>query len=195
MPPRIAAYAAWVSTQLDKFGPTHVIFNDALASKVTSVMPWFANHGMRIEVIHTAEQIPAGPYTGGIPGSATTNAELSLWENIDGIVSVSNAIHAYAEAHCPDVKTTMISNHAWTYMDKDSHLWPRRRTNFAKQRVAMVNPAYVKGYDIFLAMAKENQLRGGSQYQSEKPTYNYVAYASWGSNPEIKKELQRASVR
>lgn len=161
-------------------------------------MPWFTNHGVRVEVIHTAEQVPAGPYSGGIPGSATTKAELALWENVDGVVSVSKAIHSYAEIHCPTVTTTMIPNHAWTYMDKDSHLWPRRRSNFAKQRVAMVNPAYVKGYDIFLEMAKENRARGELQYQfedNEKPTYTYVAYASWGSSSEMKKELEKSGVR
>lgn len=165
-------------------------------------MPWFINHAYRVEIIHTAEQLPLGPYAGGIPGSAATDAEDALWHGLDGIISVSKTIEKYAAEHC-GLMTEMIPNHPWVYKDKDTLRWPRRRENFSKQRVAMINPAWVKGYDIFLEMAKVNHERynrsfierEGGNHDEHSGVYEYVAYATWGSSKQMEKELEDAGVR
>lgn len=151
----------------------------------------------RIEVIHTLEQIPVGPYAGGIAGAAGAPEEMPLIRALDGVVAVSKAVQKYAKEHC-DLVTEMIPNHAWSYKDKDTSNWPRHRSNFAKQNVVMINPAYVKGFNIFLGMARENaQRRIENNWDAllDRPVYNFIAYVGWGTNPEIIKQLKEAGVK
>lgn len=182
---------------MTNFEPTHIIFNDALASKVTSEMPICKDKTRRVEVIHSAEQFPLGPFAGGVPGSSKTTAELPLWHTLDGAVSVSLALQAYVKNH--GLETTYIPNHAWSYKDRNTGDWPRVRSNFAKQTVVMVNPTYVKGYNIFLGMAKENRKRASLNRFNFKPdeqlpTYRFIAYLGWGAKPHIVDELRTAGV-
>ncbi|KAK5948052.1 hypothetical protein OHC33_010893 [Knufia fluminis] len=196
-PARAQLYADWIADHLTKFETTHVIFNDAFANVVTAEMPALREKAARIEVIHTLEQLPAGPYAGGISGGAKTQAELPLFKELDGLVAVSKAVQKYAKDHC-GLDSEMIPNHAWSYKDKDTGDWPRYRHNFAKQTVAMVNPAFVKGYEIFLGMARENKQRVVENNWDEllnRPVYNFVAYISWGTDPDMIKDLQAAGVK
>lgn len=160
-------------------------------------MPDLRKKATRVEVIHTLEQLPAGPYAGGISGGAMTQAELPLFEELDGLVAVSKAAQKYAKVHC-GLDAEMIPNHAWSFKDRDTGDWPRYRQNFAKQNVVMVNPASVKGYDIFLGMARENKQRVVENNWDEllnRPVYNFIAYSSWGSKPDMVRELQAAGVK
>lgn len=69
---------------LNQFEPTHLIFNDALASVMTANMPAISKKTARVEVVHTLEQLPVGPYAGDISGGAKTPAELPLFRDLDG---------------------------------------------------------------------------------------------------------------
>lgn len=196
-PARAKRYADWIQDNLNEFGATHVLFNDAFANVVTANMPKLREAGARIEIIHTLEQLPAGPYAGGVSGGAKTPAELAFFKELDGLVAVSKAVQKYAKQHC-DLDAEMIPNHAWSYKDKDTGDWPRYRKNFAKQNVVMINPAWVKGYEIFLGMARENKQRVVENNWDElldRPVYNFVAYSSWGSKPEMVRDLQAAGVK
>lgn len=153
---------------------------------------------VRFEVVHTAEQIPTGPYAGGCFGSATTPVEFELWQKLDGIVAVSHAIRRYAADQC-GVEMHMIPNHPWSFKDRKSANLPRRRRNFDDQTVVMINPCMIKGYGIFLDMAKENKRRRDDNTNlpiglANRPSYNYVAYATWGAKPEMRDELRAAGV-
>lgn len=151
----------------------------------------------RVEVLHTCEQLPTGPFAGGVSGGSKTTAELPYFQALDGIVSVSKAVQKYALQEC-GLESEMIPNHAWSYKDKETGDWPRVRSNFAKQNVLMINPANIKGYEIFLGMAKMNQQRKAENNWDvllERPVYNFIAYSSWGSQPEMVEELTAAGVQ
>lgn len=197
-PTRAAPYAAWISDNLAEFQPTHVIFNDAFANVVTAMLPVSLKSRMaRVEVVHTLEQLPVGPFAGGISGGGKSREELPLMKKLDGIVTVSKAVQKYAKLHC-DLDTEMIPNHAWSYKDKDTGGWPRYRQNFSKANVVMINPAIVKGFDIFLGMAKENSRRAVEKDWSSllnKPVHNFIAYTSWGSKPQMIEDLKDAGVK
>lgn len=164
---------------------------------MTASIDEFKDKVARVEVIHTLEQLPVGPFAGGISGGSKTAAELPLWKSLDGIVAVSKSVQAYAKKHC-DLETEMIPNHAWSYKDKETGDWPRNRSNFAKQNVMMINPAYIKGYEIFLGMARANQQRKVENDWDallNRPVYNFIAYSSWGSKPDMVQELKAAGVK
>lgn len=169
-----------------------------MANIVTYTMPEdFKQKVCRVEIVHTLEQLPAGPYAGGVSGSAQCPAEIEIFKQCDAIVSVSKAMQKYAKEQC-DLETTMIPNHAWCYKDRDTSDWPRYRQNFKKQTVVMINPASVKGYKIFLAMAQENAQREAENDWDkllDRPVYNFVAYTAWGTKPEMKEELKAAGVK
>lgn len=190
-------YAQWLMKNFLDFKPTHILFNDAFASIVTNTMPVeFKAKVSRVEICHTFEQIPAGPYAGGVAGSANCPAEIELINACEGIVTVSKAMHKYAEEKA-GLKTEMIPNHAWCYMDRDTSDWPRYRFNFKKQTVVMINPAGVKGYKIFLAMARENVRREAESDWNTllaQPVYNFVAYMAWGTKPDMVAEMQALGV-
>lgn len=150
----------------------------------------------RVEIVHTLEQLPTGPYSGGVSGGCQTADELILWQGLDGIVAVSSAVQKYAGHEC-DLKTEMIPNHAWSYKHKETGDWPARRYNFAKKNVVMINPAHMKGCSIFMGMARENEQRKVANVLNsvvQKPVYNFHAYISWGIRDEIHEELEKVGV-
>ena len=70
--------------------------------------------------------------------------------------------------------------------------------NSIKQNVVMINPALVKGYDIFLGMARLNKQRiveNNWDALLNRPVYNFIAYSSWGSKPGMVKDLEAAGVK
>lgn len=157
----------------------------------------FRSKVARVEVIHTCEQLPTGPFAGGMTGGSKTAAEMAYFEDLDGIVSVSKAIQHYAQKEC-GLKSEMIPNHAWSYMDKDTAELPSVRSNFAKQNVMMINPANIKGFKIYLDMSRQNQQRKVENSWDpllKRPIYNFIAYSSWGSAPEMIEALKGSGVR
>lgn len=188
----------WIENNLVEYQPTHVIFNDAFASVVMAHMDAnFRAKVARVEVVHTLEQLPVGPYAGGISGGSKSREELSLFKELDGVVVVSKAVQRYAKQHC-DLDAEMIPNHAWSYKDKDTGDWPRYRQNFSKANVVMINPALIKGYDIFLGMARENSQRTADNDWCSllnRPVHNFIAYTSWGTNDQMVQDLKAAGVK
>jgi hypothetical protein len=59
----------FLSSTIYKFDPTHIIFNDSPPLKLTSLMLLPADV-RRVFIVHTAEQLPFGPFCGAIPRSA-----------------------------------------------------------------------------------------------------------------------------
>lgn len=173
------------------FKVTHVIFNDAFPRMVTANMTDIA----RVEVIHTFEQVPAGPYLGGMKGGSKTVKELPYLRALDMCVAVSNAVKSYAEdvAHLDNV--IMIQNHKAVFLNKDTGKFPYRRYNFKKQTVYMINPAPIKGLSIFQDMARENHRRKlQNDRGANKPVYEFVAVRSWGTKDTYAQALLGSGV-
>lgn len=195
-PARAKPYAKWIAHNIKKFDATHILFNDAFASKVSLEMKKLKAQVARVEIVHTLEQLPTGPYSGGVSGGCQTADELTLWQRLDGIVAVSTAVQKYAKQEC-DLVSEMIPNHAWSYMDKETGGEPRRRYNYAKKKVVMINPAHMKGCSIFAGMARENEQRKVANVLNsviQKPVYNFEAYISWGIKDEIAEALEKVGV-
>jgi hypothetical protein len=146
--------------------------------KLTSVMS-LPSHTHRFVIVHTAEQLPFGPFAGGIPGSACSVRELELLEKVDGIWAVSRKIQEYASIH-GGLKTTFLLHHPWNYLIGDQHVLPRRRHNWGTHTVLMVNPCPVKGSDILIGVARQC------------PEVKFLALSSWGLeiHPKVAKDLE-----
>ncbi|KAK3315810.1 glycosyltransferase family 4 protein [Apodospora peruviana] len=166
------------SAQISEFEPTHVMFNDALTMKITSEMA-SRNEFKRICVIHTAEQLPFGPYCGGIFGHCTSPAiEDKLLRGLDGIWSVSKAIQKYAWDY-GKLPTKFMVHSTLSYLDKETGGMPLVRNNVDKFEVGMVNPCPHKGLHILLQLAKA------------LPHVKFVTWTSWGSQ-EVHLDMLRA---
>lgn len=158
------------SEHLSRFEPTHVVFNDALTMKVAAnhpLRPWFK----RIGTIHTAEQLPFGPYSQGILGHCLSpKFEVGMLHDLDGIWSVSKAIQDYSKKY-GNLDTKFLIHSPLTYLDSNRQM-PLVRYNIDKVAVGMVNPCPHKGMDILVALAKE------------LPHIKFATWASWGSGAE-----------
>ena len=130
----------------------------------------------RIGIIHTAEQLPFGPYAGGMPGHGTSPSELKLLQELDGIWSVSNAIKQYALDY-GQLQTSFFVHHPWTYLDEKKRQLPVPLHNWDKQFIGMINPCAVKGLPILINIAKSC------------PQYNFLVYASWGFDQKVARQL------
>jgi hypothetical protein len=153
------------------------MFNDSLLLKLTSLVS-FTARVRRFFIIHTAEQLPFGPFKGGIPGGACSRQELELLQGLDGIWAVSKTIQEYALFH-GGLETQFLSHHPWNYLVGDNYKLPQRRQNWGVGKVLMVNPCPVKGSDILFGVA----LRC--------PDLDFLVLRSWGieSNPDVAKAL------
>ncbi|KAK4914228.1 hypothetical protein LTR66_017162 [Elasticomyces elasticus] len=198
-PHRTSYYVEWLQMHIINFGATHILFNDVLAAKAISMLPNL-DKVARVEIIHTLEQIPAGSCAGGIPGSSTSPLEFQLWLEIEGRVAVSEAVQKYAQEECK-LPTVMLPNHAFSYLNNEPGQFPAVRRNFTKQTVVMVNPAVVKGFDMFLLMAQENHRRAKANKANKTraaneqfPVYKFRCYLSWGTLPEMIRALRAAGV-
>ncbi|KAJ4518130.1 hypothetical protein HRR83_003415 [Exophiala dermatitidis] len=176
---RLQVFILLLNGYLGQFRPTHVIFNDGLAMKATSIMPSL-RHVCRICIVHTAEQLPFGPYAGGISGSAYSKSEHKLLMGLDGIWSVSQALKNYAREY-GQLNTTFHVHHPWTYLDSKTRGLPLRRRNWDKDLVGIVNPCPVKGSSIFHALAKRC------------PQFKFAAWSSWGMDNKLEKQLRALS--
>lgn len=178
------------------FRPTHVIFNDALTMKLTHEMTYAARipeamatfpagyeeyrpiDFKRVAVIHTAEQLPFGPYCGKIFGHCTSpEAEDNLLRGLDGVWAVSKAIQNYAWLY-GELDTTFMVHSTLSYMDKNTNKVPAIRNNVDKFEVGMVNPCPHKGLSILIDLAKK------------MPNVNFVVWISWGSQKGHMQQLR-----
>jgi hypothetical protein len=168
----------FLSSTIYKFDPTHIIFNDSLPLKPTSLMLLPADV-RRIFIVHTAEQLPFGPFCGAIPGSACSPREHKLLQGVDGTWSVSRTIQEYASTY-GGLETTFLFHHPWNYLIGEDHELPRRRRNWGKGLVTMINPCPVKGSDILIGVARRC------------PDLNFLVLSSWGidENPHVKRDLE-----
>jgi len=132
----------------------------------------------RVAVIHTAEQLPFGPYCGKIFGHCTSPAvEDELLRGLDGVWSVSRAIQDYAWVY-GRLQTTFMVHSTLSYLDKNTNDMPARRNNVRKFEVGMVNPCPHKGLPIFIEVAKR------------MPHVRFVVWTSWGSQREHVRQLR-----
>ncbi|KAK5228797.1 hypothetical protein LTR72_002684 [Exophiala xenobiotica] len=174
---QLQVFIHFMEIHISRFKPTHVLFNDGLMLKATLMMP-SALDASRILIIHTAEQLPFGPFSGGISGGSCTAREHELMHGVDGIWSVSKAIKQYAKEH-GQIETTFLVHHPWTYLDTKTQQLPIRRNNWDKEVVGMVNPCPVKGSSILRDLAKRC------------PQFKFAAWSSWGTNQKVERELRQ----
>ncbi|KAJ4358752.1 uncharacterized protein N0V89_003336 [Didymosphaeria variabile] len=174
---RLLDFASFLQQEVTHFSPTHIISNDGLSMKATSALEMPSMNVCRIGIIHTAEQLPFGPFAGGVPGHASSPRELELLQMLDGIWSVSNALKHYALDH-GQLQTSFFVHHPWTYLEEKKHQLPVHLRNWNKQFVGLINPCVVKGSTILVALAKSC------------PQYDFLVYESWGYDDKIAKELQ-----
>jgi hypothetical protein len=174
---RIQVFLLFLDMHICHFEPTHILFNDGLMLKATSIMPSIRNVS-RVLVVHTAEQLPFGPFAGGIPGGSYSNGEHRLMKGVDAIWSVSESIKRYAQKY-GQIETTFHVHHPWTYMNNKPHALPARRENWDKTIIGFVNPCPVKGSSLFCALAKKC------------PQFEFMALSSWGTDSKLEKELRQ----
>ncbi|KAK0616953.1 hypothetical protein B0T14DRAFT_434831, partial [Immersiella caudata] len=158
------------SEHISRFEPTHIVFNDALTMKIAAnhpLRPWLK----RIGIIHTAEQLPFGPFSQGILGHCMSpKFEVGMLHDLDGIWSVSKSIQDYSKKY-GNLDTKFLVHSPLTYLDSNRQM-PLVRNNIDKGAVGMVNPCPHKGMDILVALAKE------------LPHIKFITWASWGSGDE-----------
>jgi hypothetical protein len=130
-----------------------------------------------IYVVHCAEQLPFGPYKGVVPNVSRNPAELSLLHKLDGIWSVSKALHNYANEY-GQLKTTPLPHHIWTYVH-DMHNIPPQARNWNNEYIGMINPSSFKGVSIFLKLAKT------------LPQRKYVVWQSWAPEEEAMRQIDQ----
>lgn len=173
---RMDTFIQFMFAQFDMFKPTHILFNDSLTLKATSRKPP-GTDACRIFIIHSAEQLPCGPYAGGLPDSACSSKELDLLHDVDGIWAVSQAIKEYACQH-GQLESTFLVHDKQTYLDEKTHEIPPQYHNWDRELIGMINPSDVKGVKIFIQIAKR------------LPNVKFAIWASWGSNAEIRERLR-----
>ena len=163
------ALVGFFSKHIREFKPTHVIFNDPVTMKATAALVSVNKDFCRINIIHTAEQIPFGPFVAGVDGHCLSpRVENELLRGLDGVWSVSKAVQDYAMTY-GQLKTEFIVHPALTYLDNETRGMPVIRNNIDKDEIGMVNPCPHKGLAILVALAKQF------------PNFKFVTWKSWGS--------------
>jgi hypothetical protein len=174
---RLSGFVSFLQDEVQRFSPTHIICNDGLSMQATSAMAMPNIRVCRIGIIHTAEQLPFGPFAGGVPGQVSCLSEHNLLQKLDGVWSVSNAIKQYALAH-GQLRTTFFVHHPWTYLEESTHTLPARLHNWDKKFIGMINPCPVKGAKILIDLARLC------------PQHDFLVYKSWGFDDDIGKQLE-----
>ena len=173
---RLKALIGLFSQHIGRYQPTHIIFNDAMTMKLTATHPGRGSF-KRVAIIHTAEQLPFGPYCQGIAGHCLSpRMEGSMLPALDGIWAVSRAIRDYSMQY-GGLQTEFLVHSTLTYMDLESKQLPRVRNNVDKTAVGMVNPCPHKGLDILLGLARA------------LPDTKFITWVSWGSREEHIQQL------
>ena len=104
--------------------------------------------------MHTAEQLPFGPYPGGVPGGSCAVGEHKLMQGVDAVWSPSESIGKYSYKY-GQIETIFYFHHLWTYLASKTHELATRRENLDKAVLGFVNPCPVKGILIFRNLAKQ----------------------------------------
>ncbi|KAH7082830.1 hypothetical protein BKA63DRAFT_380962, partial [Paraphoma chrysanthemicola] len=133
---RLFDFVSFLQDEITRFSPTHIICNDGLTLKATSAMAIPRIKVCRVGVIHTAEQLPFGPFAGGVPGHVSSADEFDLLKKLDGIWSVSNAVKRYAFEH-GRLETSFFVHHPWTYLEGKEHSLPAHHHNWDKPYIGM----------------------------------------------------------
>ncbi|WKT40369.1 hypothetical protein QSH57_005175 [Fusarium oxysporum f. sp. vasinfectum] len=170
-------FISFLQREIRRFSPTHIISNDGLSMKASLASELAHLTMSRIAVVHTAEQLPFGPFAGGVPGHSSTTREADLFQQLDGIWSVSDAIRNYALEH-GQLQTRFPVHHPWTYLVGKDHEMPSRLFNWDKKFVAMINPCPVKGSCIFVNLARAC------------PQLEFLTYMSWGADDATVKQME-----
>lgn len=174
---RLSDFVTFIQQEITDFSPTHVMFNDGLSMQATSAREMPQLNARRIGIIHTAEQLPFGPFSGGMPGHVSTPSESKLLQQLDGIWSVSEAIQQYALEH-GQLDTNFFVHHPWTYLDEKTHTIPTRQYNWDKKFIGMINPCKVKGVQILASLVESC------------PQHNFLVYKSWGFSDAVGAQLK-----
>ncbi|XPS99993.1 hypothetical protein M3J09_009156 [Ascochyta lentis] len=183
--PRLLDFVSFMQQEITRFAPTHIISNDGLSMMATSALVMPNIDVCRVGVVHTAEQLPFGPFAGGMPGHGSSPSEINLYRQLDGIWSVSSAIENYALKH-GQLQTRFFVHHAWTYLEEKEQRIPAHLHNWNRRFIGMINPCPVKGSSILIGLAKLC------------PQHDFLVYKSWGFNDEIgnqMKDLENITVR
>ncbi|RMZ73605.1 glycosyltransferase family 4 [Pyrenophora seminiperda CCB06] len=175
--PRLEDFVSFLQQEITNFSPTHIIFNDGLSMQATLALVMPNLNARRIAIIHTAEQLPFGPFAGGMPGQLSSPCEAKLLQGLDGIWSVSEAIRRYALEH-GKLKTDFFVHHPWTYLEEQKHEVPVRLHNWDKKFIGMINPCPVKGAHILVKLA---QLC---------PQHDFLVYKSWGFDNKCAQQMK-----
>ncbi|KAG9569469.1 hypothetical protein KCU71_g6347, partial [Aureobasidium melanogenum] len=173
---RLSGFVTFLQNEIIKFAPTHVISNDGLSMQATSASELPNLDICRVAVIHSAEQLPFGPFAGGLPGMANSPGEFDLLRQLDGIWSVSTAIKDYAMKY-GQLQTDFFVHHPWTYLEEKTHQMPTQLHNWDRKYIGMINPCAVKGSGILLDLAKAC------------PHLDFLVYKSWGSDCKLEQQL------
>ena len=112
-----------VNAHLSLFKPTHVLFNGDLSLKAILIMPSLRDV-YRVVIAHAAEQLPFGPFAGGISASVFSTGHQFLHE-VDATWTVSEAIKDYAREY-GRLQIIFLVHHPWTYLDKRTTAYPQR---------------------------------------------------------------------
>ncbi|KEQ80921.1 hypothetical protein M438DRAFT_280712 [Aureobasidium pullulans EXF-150] len=174
---RLLDFVSFLQKEIARFSPTHIISNDGLSIQASLALNSASTTVRRVAVVHTAEQLPFGPFFGGMPGHASSHRELDCLRQLDGIWSVSNAIKQYALDH-GQLDTSFFVHHPWTYLEEKKHTMPAQHHNWDKRFVGMINPCVVKGSHILVELAKVC------------PYFDFLVYKSWGFDDDIGKQMQ-----
>ncbi|EXM12902.1 Glycosyl transferase, family 1 [Fusarium oxysporum f. sp. vasinfectum] len=170
-------FISFLQVEIRRFSPTHIISNDGLSMKASLASELDHLTMSRIAVVHTAEQLPFGPFAGGVPGHSSTTREADLFQQLDGIWSVSDTIRNYALEHS-QLQTQFLVHHPWTYLVGKDHEMPTRLFNWDKKFVAMINPCPIKGSGIFVNLARAC------------PQLEFMTYMSWGADDVTVKQME-----
>jgi hypothetical protein len=174
---RLSDFVTFLQNEIRAFSPSHIISNDGLSMQASSASELPGLDLCRIAVIHTAEQLPFGPFAGGIPGQTSSLREYGLLRQLDGIWSVSRAIKDYATKY-GQLQTDFFVHHPWTYLEETSHELPVQMHNWDQKFIGMINPCAVKGSSILLDLVKAC------------PHLNFLVYKSWGFNDILEREMK-----
>ncbi|KAK6071525.1 hypothetical protein SCUP234_09636 [Seiridium cupressi] len=174
---RLYDFTCFLQQEIGPFSPTHIISSNGISIYASSTSNIPSLNVCHVAVVHTAEQLPFGPFAGGVPGHANSPREDNLLRKLDGIWSVSNAIKQYALEY-GQLQTSFFVHHPWTYLKRQNYEMPVHLHNWDKRFIVMINPCAVKGLQICIDLAKDCL------------QYDFLMYRSWGFNVEIGKQIK-----
>ncbi|KAK9768398.1 hypothetical protein K7432_000999 [Basidiobolus ranarum] len=144
--PDMENYRKFLLNEYAKFHPTHVIFNESTSLKIFSDLKGV----VKVFICHACEHLSFGPYA-GYPnfGTSKSDIETQRLRKVDGLWVVSKCIQKYI-ADYSGIEATYMPIHPLTYGAQPFPVY----NNFNHGLVTAINPGSVKGFHIFLDLAK-----------------------------------------